>query len=99
MVDFILFRHLGSHSSVTCISSRTAIEPYNGRKALFRIYRMGHQKGVTMIKYRMRNSFEEKVITIQDRKTDLASLTFSNSRSSESDIGGGRLEYLRAALT
>lgn len=67
-------------------------------QAMCRIYRMGQKRDVVTIRYRIRDSFEENVVAIQDRKKDLASLTFSKERLSESDIGPGRLYYLRAAL-
>lgn len=37
----------------------------------------------------------QKVILIQDRKKDLANLTFSNARLSEADVGAGRLQVSR----
>ncbi|KAF8860511.1 hypothetical protein BDZ45DRAFT_619499 [Acephala macrosclerotiorum] len=72
--------------------------PQMEEQALCRVYRLGQKRNVTTIRYRMLNSFEENVVKIQDRKKDLANLTFSNARLSETDVGAGRLQYLRAAL-
>jgi hypothetical protein len=40
----------------------------------------------------MKNSFEEQVVTVQDRKKDLAALTFSNGKISRADVGAARLQ-------
>lgn len=72
--------------------------PMIEEQAMCRIYRMGQKKDVTTIRYRIRDSFEENVVAIQDRKKNLASLTFSKERLSENDIGPGRLQYLRSVL-
>lgn len=67
-------------------------------QALCRVYRMGQRKEVTTIRFRMKNSFEEKVVMIQERKEGLTALTFSNEKISEADVGATRLLYLQAAL-
>ncbi|KAJ8067482.1 hypothetical protein OCU04_004826 [Sclerotinia nivalis] len=72
--------------------------PQMEEQALCRVYRLGQKKDVTTIRYRILNSFEENVVKIQDRKKDLANLTFSNAKLSETDVEAGRLHYLRAAL-
>jgi hypothetical protein len=66
--------------------------PMMEEQALCRVHRMGQKKEVTTIRYRMNNSFEEKVVTIQERKKDLAALTFSNEKISEADVGAARLQ-------
>jgi SWI/SNF-related matrix-associated actin-dependent regulator of chromatin subfamily A3 len=66
--------------------------PMMEEQALCRVHRMGQKKEVTTIRYRVRNSFEEKVVTIQERKKDLAALTFSNEKISEADVGSARLQ-------
>lgn len=92
----------GAGLDLTAASRAYLLEPqWNPmieEQALCRIYRMGQKSDVTTIRYRIRNSFEENVVAIQDRKKDLASLTLSSERLSEDDIGPGRLHYLRAAL-
>ncbi|PQE05627.1 hypothetical protein CJF30_00007805 [Rutstroemia sp. NJR-2017a BBW] len=72
--------------------------PMMEEQALCRVHRMGQKKVVTTIRYRMKNSFEEQVVTVQERKKDLAALTFANGKISEADVGAARLQYLRAAL-
>jgi len=92
----------GAGLDLTAASRAYLLEPqWNPmieEQAMCRIYRMGQKRDVVTIRYRIRDSFEENVVAIQDRKKDLASLTFSKERLSESDIGPGRLYYLRAAL-
>jgi SNF2 family DNA or RNA helicase len=61
-------------------------------QALCRVHRMGQKKEVTTIRYRMKNSFEEKVVVIQERKKDLAALMFTNGKISEADVGAARLQ-------
>jgi SWI/SNF-related matrix-associated actin-dependent regulator of chromatin subfamily A3 len=92
----------GAGLDLTAASRAYLLEPqWNPmieEQAMCRIYRIGQKKAVTTIRYRIRDSFEENVVAIQDRKKDLASLTFSKERLSENDIGPSRLHYLRAAL-
>lgn len=38
--------------------------PMMEEQALCRVHRMGQTKNVTMIRYRIKDSFEEKVVTI-----------------------------------
>ncbi|KAM3087189.1 hypothetical protein ACMFMG_001293 [Clarireedia jacksonii] len=66
--------------------------PMMEEQALCRVHRMGQKKEVTTIRYRMKNSFEEKVVAIQERKKDLAALTFSNGKLSKADVGAARLQ-------
>lgn len=47
---------------------------------------------VYLIPHRQYIDSAQKVILIQDRKKDLANLTFSNARLSEADVGAGRLQ-------
>ena len=72
--------------------------PMMEEQALCRIYRIGQKKEVTTIRYRIRGSFEENVVALQERKKDLVSLTFSREKLSGDDISLGRLQYLRSAL-
>jgi len=72
--------------------------PMIEEQALSRVHRMGQRNDVKVVRYIMRDSFEEKILLIQDRKKDLANLTFSNARLSEEDVGASRLHYLRAVL-
>ncbi|PQE23247.1 hypothetical protein CJF31_00006988 [Rutstroemia sp. NJR-2017a BVV2] len=58
--------------------------PQVEEQALCRVHRIGQKKN--------------NIVKMQDRKKDLANLTFSNARLSETDVGAGRLHYLRAAL-
>jgi SWI/SNF-related matrix-associated actin-dependent regulator of chromatin subfamily A3 len=92
----------GAGLDLTAASRAYLLEPqWNPmieEQAMCRIYRIGQKKEVTTIRYRIRDSFEENVVALQDKKKDLASLTFTKERLSESDIGPGRLRYLRSTL-
>ncbi|KAH8588455.1 SNF2 family N-terminal domain-containing protein [Bisporella sp. PMI_857] len=72
--------------------------PMIEEQALCRVHRIGQKKAVKTIRYRIRGSFEEKVVTIQERKKDLVALTLSNGGITKADLDSTRLQYLRAAL-
>ncbi|RFU29395.1 hypothetical protein B7463_g6915, partial [Scytalidium lignicola] len=72
--------------------------PMIEEQAICRIYRMGQKRPVKIIRYRIRDSFEEKVVLLQEQKRDLAKLTFSSGKLSEADISASRLNFLRVAL-
>ncbi|KAK5215637.1 hypothetical protein LTR96_011220 [Exophiala xenobiotica] len=57
--------------------------PMIEEQALSRIHRLGQTREVSTIRYRVRNSFEEKVAMIQDMKRDIAAGAFS----SDSQVG------------
>jgi SWI/SNF-related matrix-associated actin-dependent regulator of chromatin subfamily A3 len=67
-------------------------------QALARIHRIGQTKEVTTIRFIMRNSFEEHITQVQDRKKHLASLLLSQKQLSEDDLSLGRLQHLRSLL-
>ncbi|RFU28304.1 hypothetical protein B7463_g8046, partial [Scytalidium lignicola] len=65
-------------------------------QALARIHRMGQTREVTTIRFFVRDSFEERVIRVQESKRDLASILLNPS----SEVGGKSklLEWLRALI-
>jgi SWI/SNF-related matrix-associated actin-dependent regulator of chromatin subfamily A3 len=67
-------------------------------QALARIHRMGQTKEVTTIRYIMKDSFEEHVIKIQDRKKNLADVLLSQGKGTDSDLVRTRLLHLRSLL-
>ncbi|CZR70293.1 uncharacterized protein PAC_20195 [Phialocephala subalpina] len=67
--------------------------PMIEEQAICRIYRMGQKRSVKIIRYRIRDSFEEKVVLLQDQKRDLAKITFSNAKLSEADLSASRLNH------
>lgn len=51
-------------------------------QAIDRVHRLGQKRPVRTVRYIMRNSFEEKMVELQDKKTKLANLSMdSQSRS------------------
>ncbi|KAK3989051.1 SNF2 family N-terminal domain-containing protein [Cladorrhinum sp. PSN332] len=72
--------------------------PTQEDQALARIHRIGQQQEVTTVRFVVKNSFEERVIEIQDSKRDLASIVLNP----QGEIGGPnrdkRLESLRALI-
>ncbi|KAH6880475.1 SNF2 family N-terminal domain-containing protein [Thelonectria olida] len=63
-------------------------------QALARIHRIGQTRAVTTIRFFMRDSFEERIIQVQDSKRDLAGILLNppNSEQGEAERGSGRLE-------
>ncbi|PVH85120.1 hypothetical protein DL98DRAFT_451840 [Cadophora sp. DSE1049] len=66
--------------------------PMIEEQAICRAHRIGQKKAVKTIRYRIRDSFEEKVVKIQERKKDLAALTVSNGGITEADLDLTRLQ-------
>ena len=64
-------------------------------QALDRIYRLGQLKEVTTTRYIMRRSWEDQVLTLQQRKQELSDLTLSTGNLSRADLTYGRLQYLK----
>ncbi|KAK4986012.1 hypothetical protein LTR66_008007 [Elasticomyces elasticus] len=67
-------------------------------QALARIYRMGQRLPVITIRYIMRDSFEDHVIKVQNRKQELANLLLSPRRSSSANDQSNRLLQLRSLI-
>ena len=72
--------------------------PSMEEQALARIYRMGQTKEVTTIRYIMRQSYEEHVVRVQDRKKHLVDLLLSKGQASKKDLTLSRLHHLRSLL-
>lgn len=47
-------------------------------QAVDRVHRLGQKRPVKTVRYIMRNSFEEKMVELQDKKTKLANLSMGN---------------------
>ncbi|KAK4163801.1 SNF2 family N-terminal domain-containing protein, partial [Cladorrhinum sp. PSN259] len=88
--------------TLTAASRAYLMEPHwnptQEDQALARIHRMGQTREVTTVRFVVKNSFEERVIEIQDSKRDLASIVLNP----QGEIGGHsrnqRLESLRALI-
>lgn len=49
-------------------------------QALDRIHRLGQKREVVCVRYIMKNSFEEKVVNLQQKKVELADMTLSGKK-------------------
>ncbi|KAM3067424.1 hypothetical protein ACMFMG_011573 [Clarireedia jacksonii] len=82
--------------NLTAASKVYVMEPqYNPAaeaQAVDRVHRLGQKREVTTVRYVMRGSFEEKMLSIQDKKKKLASLSMDGNEG-----GGGRLDKKEAA--
>ncbi|KAL7824115.1 SNF2 family N-terminal domain-containing protein [Trichoderma gracile] len=67
-------------------------------QALARIHRIGQTKEVTTIRYIVKDSFEERVVELQQSKTDLAEVIHRQSESSQSAEPRRPLEWLKALI-
>lgn len=64
-------------------------------QAIDRIHRLGQKRPVTTVRFIMSNSFEQKILQLQQKKMDLANLSMSQ-KLSRSELTKQRLEDLRS---
>ncbi|KAK1253636.1 hypothetical protein MKX07_001713 [Trichoderma sp. CBMAI-0711] len=67
-------------------------------QALARIHRIGQTKEVTTIRFIVKDSFEERVVELQQSKTDLAEVIHRQNESSHSAEPRRPLEWLKALI-
>lgn len=60
-------------------------------QAIDRIHRLGQKRAVTTVRFIMTNSFEEKILQLQKKKTDLANLSMSQ-KLTRSELTKQKLE-------
>lgn len=60
-------------------------------QAIDRIHRLGQKRAVTTTRFIMTNSFEEKILKLQKKKTDLANLSMSQ-KLTRSELTKQKLE-------
>jgi SNF2 family DNA or RNA helicase len=68
-------------------------------QAVDRVHRLGQRRDVTITRYIMRGSFEEKMLELQRKKKDLAEISMdrdSRVKYSKADLAKQRLEELRS---
>lgn len=61
-------------------------------QAIDRIHRLGQKKPVICVRYIMANSFEEKILKIQEKKNNLANITMEQGKLSKAKLAKQRLE-------
>ncbi|MCJ1313460.1 hypothetical protein MMC25_007138 [Agyrium rufum] len=64
-------------------------------QAADRVHRLGQKRDVHVVRYIMKDSFEEKILRLQRRKMDLADLATSSKLDSKADSLKKRMEELR----
>jgi len=65
-------------------------------QAVDRVHRLGQDREVTIKRFIMDGSFEEKMLVLQDKKKALADLTMSRERKSKEESTRMRMEQLRS---
>ena len=67
-------------------------------QAIDRIHRLGQEKPVVTVRYIMKGSFEEKILEMQNKKTDLANMTMALGKGpSKGEISKQKLEVCQPA--
>lgn len=65
-------------------------------QAVDRVHRLGQKREVTIMRFIMDNSFEEKMLDLQRKKRALADLTMAREKGSKEQLAKQRLEDLRS---
>ncbi|KAL1795986.1 hypothetical protein ACET3X_006210 [Alternaria dauci] len=65
-------------------------------QAVDRVHRLGQDREVTIKRFIMENSFEEKMLVLQGKKKALADLTMAKERKTKEEATKQRLEELRS---
>lgn len=65
-------------------------------QAVDRVHRLGQTREVTIKRFIMENSFEEKMLELQRKKKALADLTMARERTTKEKMAKQRLEDLRS---
>ncbi|KAJ4351061.1 hypothetical protein N0V95_004165 [Ascochyta clinopodiicola] len=65
-------------------------------QAVDRVHRLGQDREVTIKRFIMEKSFEEKMLVLQEKKKALADLTMARERKSKGEATKQRLEELRS---
>jgi SNF2 family DNA or RNA helicase len=65
-------------------------------QAVDRVHRLGQDREVTIKRFIMQDSFEEKMLVLQSKKKALADLTMAKERKSKEEATKQRLEELRS---
>ncbi|KAI4689577.1 uncharacterized protein J4E88_002931 [Alternaria novae-zelandiae] len=65
-------------------------------QAVDRVHRLGQDREVTIKRFIMQNSFEEKMLVLQDKKKALANMTMAKERKGKEEATKQRLEELRS---
>ena len=72
--------------------------PMSESQAIDRVYRLGQKKEVVTIRYIMKNTWEEEILKLQEKKQELADLAVNHRDISKVDLSQKRLKYLKDLL-
>ncbi|KAI9766764.1 MAG: hypothetical protein M1839_004768 [Geoglossum umbratile] len=67
-------------------------------QALARVHRLGQTRKVTTVRFIMKDSIEDHVVNVQNRKKHLADLLLSSQKPAQSDLSRSRLQHLQSLL-
>lgn len=70
--------------------------PASEAQAVDRVHRLGQKRPVTIMRFIMEDSFEEKMLELQRKKKALADLTMAREKVSKEQMAKQRLEDLRS---
>lgn len=59
--------------------------PQAEAQAVDRVHRLGQQREVEIVRFIMRDSFEEQMLKMQEKKTELADLTMNRGKGGKMD--------------
>ena len=72
--------------------------PASEAQAIDRIHRLGQKRQVVCVRYIMEDSFEEKIVKLQNKKNDLANMTLSAKKLTKGQALEQRLEVSNLLL-
>ncbi|KAL8662377.1 MAG: hypothetical protein Q9202_004772 [Teloschistes flavicans] len=72
--------------------------PMSESQALDRVHRLGQKKEVVLTRYITIGTWEQKVVTVQRKKQELADLTLSSGPIDKAKLTSGRMQYLKHFL-
>lgn len=61
--------------------------PMLEEQAMSRVHRLGQTKAVTLVRFIVKDTWEEKIVTVQERKRDLADMIMDGRRLKSGDDG------------
>lgn len=63
-------------------------------QAMSRVHRIGQTRPVTLVRFVVRNPFEENIVKVQERKRTLADLVVNGARLKDGDAGTWQLQVV-----
>lgn len=93
----------GTGLDLTCANHAFLVEPqWNPQleeQAMARVHRLGQTKPVRLVRFIVKDTWEEKIRQLQERKRSLADLIVDRKSIQDGDAGRKQLYYLRELLS